>query len=186
MDGFEKAIQTRDSKHETKALEHIENGDGYWNHAYQLLSAYIALPAGTDGSIDTDDMKELDKAAGMDRDSVLLNVSQDGKELVGKWGFTNEDGTPNINIVLHEDGKYEGYGNGKYKDPNNAILGTWEYDYLKNMIVFHNESITQDDVKIEDGKFRPVRTMELQKFKDGEILLMDIESLSSFLYQKFE
>lgn len=136
MDDFEKAMETKDAKYKTTAVEHIEAGDDYWSHAYRLLSVYTALPAGTDGTIDTDDLKELDQSAGMDRDSVLLNVSEDGKELVGKWGFTNDDGTPNINIVLHEDGKYEGYGNGEYKDLNNAILGRWEYDYFNNLIVF--------------------------------------------------
>lgn len=183
MDLFEKAVNTKNKKHEQAASEHLQEGTDYWNHAYRLLSVYVALPAGTDGTIDTNDLKNL---AGMDLDSVLLNVSEDGKELVGKWGFTNEDGTPNINIVLHKDGKYEGYGNGKYKDPNNVIIGTWEYDYLKSMVIFHNESITQNGEKLKEGKFRPVRKMELQKFKDGEMLLMDTETFNTFQYQKFE
>jgi hypothetical protein len=180
MDLFEKAVKTKKQKHEQAALDHLQKGNDYWNHAYRLLSVYVALPAGTDGAIDTDDLKNMDTLAGMDRDSVLLNVSEDGRELVGKWGFTNKDGTPNINIVLHKGGKYEGYSNGKYKDPNNAIIGTWEYDYLKSIVIFHNESITQNGEKLEEGKFRPVRKMELQKFKDGEMLLMDLEAHDSF------
>ncbi|WP_428910816.1 DUF3994 domain-containing protein [Niallia sp. Krafla_26] len=182
---YKEAIQEGDANKDRKALDHMAKGQDYWNHAFALLSINNPIPVeGSDGTIDTQDLKDLDLNAGIDRDSVLLNVTEDGKELVGQWGFFNDDGTPNVSIVLSEDGSYEGYGNGEFPSKDNALIGTWEWDYLKGVVTFHHEYKNQDGVK---GKAnRDQMPMELQRYDEKGIQLFDLEAQKTFVYEKVD
>lgn len=185
MEMFEESVKERSGEKDLKALEHMEKGQDYWNHAFRLLAIDNPLPIeGGDGTLDTEDLKDLDKNIGIDRDSVLLNVSEDGQELVGKWGFYNEDGISNVSIVLHKNGRYEGYGNGAYPNKDNAIIGTWEWNYLKGTINFHHDYVYRDGQKTEAE--RQTMPMELQRFNEEGIQLFDLESYRTFSYEKIE
>lgn len=185
MDLFEESVRERSAEKDREALEHMEKGQDYWNHAYRLLSIDNPLPVeGSDGTLDTEDLKNLDKNIGIDRDSVLLNVSEDGHELVGKWGFYYEDGTPNISIVLHSNGRYEGYGNGDYPNKDNAMVGTWEWNYLKGTVDFRHDYVYRDGQKTEAS--REKMPMELQRYDEDGIQLFDLESYKTFAYEKIE
>lgn len=185
MDLFEESARKRSSEKDRKALEHMEKGQDYWNHAFRLLSVDNPLPVeGSDGTLDTEDLKDLDKNIGIDRDSVLLNVSEKGLELVGKWGFYYEDGPPNVSIVLHRDGRYEGYGNGAYPNKENAFIGTWEWNYLKGTIDLHHDYAYREGQKTEASRAKI--TMELQRFDEDGIQLFDLESYMTFSYKKIE
>ncbi|WP_025025941.1 DUF3994 domain-containing protein [Caldalkalibacillus mannanilyticus] len=154
-----------------EAAEYLSEAQDHYSYAFAVIDLTEDLPVvGGDGTLSSSDLEALDNIAGMDRRSVLLNISKDGHELVGKWGFFNDDGTFNISIVIHENGQYEGYGNGKY--PNDPMEGTWNYNYLKRTLVF-------DHV----GDIRSFN-MDVQSFKDNTIRLMDLDSLRTFDYVK--
>ncbi|MEK6454385.1 DUF3994 domain-containing protein [Caldifermentibacillus hisashii] len=186
MELFEEAIKDGDASKDAKALEHMKTGQDYWNHAYRLLAIDNPIPPadGGDGTINTDDLKELDLNAGIDRDSVLLNVSKDGHELIGKWGFYQEDGSPNVSIVLNKDGSYEGYGNGEYPSKDNALIGTWKWNYIQGVITFHHDSKYVNGKKQEPN--RKKMPMELQRYNEEGIQLFDLESMTSYKYEKIE
>ncbi|MFJ5760563.1 DUF3994 domain-containing protein [Neobacillus sp. NPDC093182] len=134
------------------------------------------VPQG-DGTITTEDLKNLDKSAGIDRDAVRKNISEDGKELVGKWGF--KDSMPSI--VMYRDGKYEGYGNDSYPSKDNAFIGKWEWDDKCKVTVFTNEKLFKDGKETKMN--RPAMTMEVLNFRDGQLFLRDIETLGEFRYE---
>lgn len=162
------ALSKEDLTHINTGAENVEKGELLLSRANALLSLTYAYPVG-DGTITTQDLKDLDKNAGIDRDSVLLNVSEDGNELVGKWGTYQEDGTFQMGIQLYEDGNYEGYANGEFTP---SIEGIWSYDYLRQTLSF------------EHGEGLRIMTMDLQAFHDDTLQLMDVDTLNTFYYVK--
>ena len=122
-----------------------------------------------DGTTTTVDLKSLDKNAGIDRDSVLLHVSEGGPELVGKWGRYEEDGSFQMGIELKEDGTYQGYANG---ESTPSVDGVWSYDYLREILTFEHE-----------GDLRTI-TMDLQAFHGDTLQIMDLDTLNTFRYVK--
>ncbi|WP_066390691.1 DUF3994 domain-containing protein [Neobacillus mesonae] len=187
MDLYVEEIKHEDRKKDDEALQHMIKGQDYWNHAFRLLSINNPIPVeGSDGTIDSQDLKDLDKNAGIDRDSVLLNVSKDGHELFGKWGFMNDNGTQNVSIVLHEDGRYEGYGNGSYPSKKDYFGGTWEWNYIKVTVTFHHNESFRKGAAQKEGEFRKKMNMELQRFDDKGIQLFDLESQQTFRYSKLD
>ncbi|CEG26461.1 DUF7018 domain-containing (lipo)protein [Bacillus sp. B-jedd] len=174
---MKEAIKKKDSELWLSSADSTDKADELWIEGYKLL--HDLEPIG-DGTINRQMLKDLDKSAGIDRDAVEENISEDGKELVGKWG--NEGSTPSI--VLFADGRYEGYANDAYPSKDNAFLGTWKYDKSTHVITFTN------DKKFDDGKeVKPMRatmTMEVQDFKDGKIYLRDLETLGEFRYVAIE
>ncbi|ADU28857.1 DUF3994 domain-containing protein [Evansella cellulosilytica] len=172
-------LRNRDESLEETTNTTLKDGQDHWNYAFLLLSLKEPIPMG-DGTITTDDMMSLDRLAGMDIESVINNISKDGSELVGKWGFYYDDESFNVSIILHSDGSYEGYPNDAYPDDSNAMKGTWYYNYLVQELVISNDEYFEDGESIEPP--RPNMIMEIQSFVDGELLMMDKESLNSFLY----
>lgn len=162
------ALDKEDLEIIVSGVGHLEMGELLWNRANALLSLTYNRPMG-DGTITTQDLKDLDKNAGIDRDSVLLNVSEDGKELIGKWGAYQEDGTFQIGIELYEDGNYEGYANGESIP---SIEGIWSYDYLRQTLTFEHEEGLR------------TLTMDLQAFHGDTLQLMDVDTLNTFYYEK--
>jgi len=185
LQGFRNALDKRDFSLAKEFYENSTKGEKLLNRANGLLSMTYDLPAGTDGTITTRDLKELDSLAGIDRDSVLVNITEEGEEFIGKWGFVDKDGKENISIVLHKDGSYEGYGNGEYPNKEqNYMEGTWSYDFLG-----HTLHITNDTVYM-DGHLKslenPVWKFDVQAFADGKMMLMNLNSLQTFQYQKLD
>ncbi len=172
-----KAIEKSDSKLWKKGNEPIKEGFNLWIEAHSKLAD--SIPIG-DGTITAGDLKELDAAAGIDRDSVKNNISEDGKELVGKWGPA---GSP-PSIVLNADGSYEGYSNDTYPSKENMSKGTWKYDYEKGAIFFTHEEAFSDGKPLTD--FRKSMIMGIQSFKDGQMRLLDVETYNEFLYEKMD
>lgn len=177
LDTLLKANREKDSELWSKGTETIKEGFTILAKAHTKLSDM--QPVG-DGTITNKDLKDLDAKAGIDRDSVTNNISTDGKELVGKWGTAGS--TPSI--VLNADGSYEGYREGTYPSRDNMTKGTWTYDYEKRGLFFTNEETYSNGKKSTVA--REYMIMDIQSFKDGKMKLMDIESLNTFNYVKYE
>lgn len=171
MDAYAKGIKEADQASMTKGIEVMTKAQDHWNYAFALLDVTENIPVGTDGTLFSDDLADLDKNTGIDRNSVITNLSKDGKELVGKWGYENEDGSFNVSLVLESDGSYSGYGKGAY--PETDMKGTWKYDYVKRVVTFEHDN----------SEFRNLR-MDVQSFQKGEVQLMDLDSLNTFQYKK--
>lgn len=174
-----KGLAEQDNETWQKADTYFADANAIWNEAFAQLSEMTPVPLG-DGTITTDDLKDLDKSAGIDRDAVRKNISQDGKELVGKWGF--KDSKPSI--VMYEDGKYEGYGNDSYPSKDNAFIGKWEWDDKRKVIVFTNEKLFKDGT--ESKMNRPAMMMEVLNFGDRQLFLRDIETWGEFRYENMD
>lgn len=172
-------LAKHDNKTWQKAEQHFAEASGIWNEAFAKLSEMTPVPMG-DGTITTEDLKDLDKAAGIDRDAVRKNISEDGHELVGKWG--PEDGEPSI--VLYEDGRYEGYGNDTYPSKDNAFIGTWKWDNNRKVVEFTNEKLFKNGKETKMN--RPTMTLEVLNFSDGKLYMRDIETLGEFGYMNLD
>ena len=171
LDGFKRILDEKDFSTFSLIHEHAALGEKWLNRASALLAITYDRPVGNDGTITTADLKSLDQHEGIDRDSVLLNVSEDGNELIGKWGYYNEDGSFNISVVLEADGRYAGYGKDEY--PETDMTGTWKYEFLDSILIFEHDN----------SDFRTV-TMELLSFKDGTFKLRDVDTWNSYHYVK--
>ncbi len=177
IETIRKAIEKKDEKLWQKGNEPIKQGFNLWMDAHSKLAD--SVPVG-DGTITAGDLKQLDELAGIDRDSVKKNISKDGNELVGKWGHA---GSP-PSIILNADGSYEGYANDTYPSKDHMSKGTWKFDPEKSALFFTNEESFKDGKPSTD--FRKSMIMEIQSFKDGNMRLLDVESLNEFLYEKME
>lgn len=139
FEAFIKGLETQDLTIINEHIPSLQKAQDLCNYARAVISIDYDYPVlSGDGTLKTSDLKMLDSNIGKDIDSVLLNVSKDGKELVGKWGFYNDDGTFNVSAIFHEDGSYEGYGNGTYPSKDNYFEGSWEYDYLTQTLNIHH------------------------------------------------
>ncbi|MGX6446361.1 DUF3994 domain-containing protein [Neobacillus sp. K501] len=174
-----KGLAEQDNETWEKADTYYADASALWNEAFAQLSEMTPVPMG-DGTITTEDLKNLDKSAGIDRDAVRKNISEDGKELAGKWGF--KDSKPSI--VLYEDGKYEGYGNDTYPSKDNAFIGKWKWDDKQKVIVFTNEKKFMDGKETEIN--RPTMTMEVLNFGYGQLFLRDIETWNEYRYENMD
>lgn len=159
------------NKYQKDAMEDLTKGQDHWNYAFALLDVTENIPVGTDGTLFSDDLADLDLNAGIDRSSVITNISKSGKELQGKWGYYNEDGSFNVSLVIKSNGDYEGFAKGTY--PETDMKGTWKYDYLKRTIVFEHDK----------SEYRTLK-MDVQSFQDDTVQLMDLDSLNTFQYVK--
>jgi hypothetical protein len=176
------ALTARNTKDLQLGYTALVGAQDQWNYAYALLQTKADVSIGGDGTVTSDDLKDLDKSAGIDRESVLTNISKDGKELVGKWGNKNKDGSVGVSIVLNENGSYEGYKNGVYPDKADVTLGKWSYNYLTRIISITNEESFKAGAK--ETISRPQMKMDIEFFKDGQIQMMDTESQNRFKYSK--
>lgn len=187
MDKFEEGLKIYRQGYEEGSSQVIESsravmkkGQDLWNYAYSRLQISTVVPIG-DGTMTSNDLKEMDLMVGIDRDSVMLNVSEDGKELIGYWGSYDKSGQVKPNVVFHAQHSYERFGKGEYPDMSNAMSGRWEYDYLTSIVTIHVHAIYKDG-KSNGYVGRKELRYEVQRFKDNKIQLMDLDTLETFEY----
>lgn len=127
-------------------------------------------------------MENLDKLAGIDKQSVLDNVSEAGKELIGAWGNENAEGGVDIVLLLNSDGTYKRYY--KYPDESTILSGTWSYDGNRSLALNTTFAIEAgEDVM---SKMDPNPTFEIYYFKDNVMKLRNMRTLNEFVYTKSE
>ena len=158
----------------------LKKGQDLWNYAYSRLLITTVVPI-ENGRMTSNDLKEMDRMVGIDRDSVMLNVSEDGRELIGHWGSYDKSGQVKPIIVLHAQHSYEKFGKGEYPDMSNAMFGRWEYDYLTGIVTIDVHAIYKDG-KSNGQVGRKQLRYEVQRFKDNEIQFMDLDTLETFEY----
>lgn len=174
-----KSLRTQDIEICEKAKEPAEKAEVSLDEANTKLQERITPVEDEDDTVA--EQNESDKMVGNVHDAVEENISASGIELVGKWG--PEDSIPSI--ILHIDGRYEGYKNGEYPSYENAMFGTWSYDKSRHIIQLEIEEVFADG---EKKKNPPDNVMELtvEKFQDSAILLVDSTSHVKFDYVKYD
>lgn len=173
------ALKALDDTKYRASFEKVTDAEDYLQYAEAWLQTIASVPVGTDGTLFSDDLKVLDRQENIDRDSVLINISKDGKELIGKWGRKNDDGTVSISLVLNADGTYQGYNSGEYEKRESYLDGTWEYDYLNRHLIVHNDRDVTDGVAAELGN---VGTFDIERFNEEGIQLLDTQSSARFVF----
>lgn len=181
LDLLSSSIKNADKNKVEQAKAELTKGQDYWNYAFNQLAMTENVSIGNDGTLGTKDLKSLDKNAGIDRDSVMTNISKDGKELVGKWGSVNEKNQLVIQIVLGADGSYKRYKS--YPDESSILNGTWKYDYLTHTMTFTNDEAYEDGKSIKSTT-RAKLELDVQSFSGTEMQFMDKESLHTMKYTK--
>lgn len=192
MDSYEQAIDIaiKNFKSQNRSgmegfTEHYEQGANQFNEANALLES---LKNATDDAqgITYDDLKTLDALAGIDRESVINNLSEDGKELIGLWGDRfNPNGEFNVGIVLNSDGTYSGYPRGEYPSKDNVMEGTWEYDANIKCLIINNERYYKNG-EMKNEMVRAQMIFEILSFKNDELYMRDIETWNAFEYTRGE
>lgn len=126
-------------------------------------------------------MQLLDLADGIDRNSVIEHLSEDGQELYGVWGdWLNEDGTFNVGLIIHEGGTFVGYGRGDYTRDEPGVEGTWEYVH-PGTLIFINERWDGVDITEAEG-MRVEQYWEILKFDGDTLVMRDIDTWNRFDY----
>lgn len=125
-------------------------------------------------------LKELDQKAGIDTQSVIDNVSKNGKEIIGSWGVKKEDGSIDPKIQFNGDGSYKYYM--KDSDEKDTLSGTWSYDGNRLLKL----KITK---AIKNGKdiifsINSSQDYEIYYFKDNTMRFRNINTLSEYQYVK--
>lgn len=182
LDLYRQGFDQRDNEMIEASRAPLKKGQDLWNYANSRLQMKTEIPIG-DGSLTTKDLREMELLAGIDRDSVLLNVSEDGNELSGRWGQPSKDGSITPSIIFHEQYSYEDFGNGQYPDMSNVTFGRWEYDYLTGVVTIHVHAVYQDG-RSKGLIYQDHLRYEVQRFKDNQLQLMNLDTLETFEYTK--
>lgn len=160
----------------------LSKGEDLWNYAYSNILMTVEIPIG-DGSLTNKQLRDMELLAGIDRNSVLLNISEDGRELSGRWGEPNEAGQIEPSLILYEEHYTEQYAKGEYSSRSNMTFGRWRYDYLTGILTVHVQSEYQDGknkVKVGQDQMR----YDVQRFKDDQLQLMNLDTLETYEYTR--
>jgi|GEM_PF-4907464 len=131
------------------------------------------------GKVTSEDIKKLDKIAGIDKDSVLHNISQGGPEFVGVWGPKDANGKIIGVTQLKEDGTFVKYM--QPDDMNNYISGTWAYG--DRLLSFHNTQAIINGKKDMDN-IQSLVNYEILSFKDGVMKYRNLSNLNEYIYYR--
>ncbi|MCR8644241.1 DUF3994 domain-containing protein [Paenibacillus sp. N1-5-1-14] len=179
LDELYDAVVKRDQDALDRARLTLTKGQDLWYYAFAQLQLTEDIPV-LDGTITTKDQKELDKNAGIDRDSVLKNISQNGQELIGQWGVQKDDKFQ-VLIVLNADGSYKRYKD--YPDESSILKGRWEYNYLRRILTLYNDEAYENGKSIKDTT-RPKIELDVQAFNHTTIQMMNKETTNTMKYTK--
>lgn len=164
-----------------EADSELKKGDEYWFKFSKDLEDKIKV--GTDGTVTAKDLKELDKKAGINTDAVEKNLSKDGKELVGTWGFDNPEGFI-VSLVLNDNGTFESWGKGDYPSKDKRYMeGKWEYNADSYTFTLHVEKNLQDGKPLEGREQMDVH-YSVQDFDGKNVQLFGKETFSTIRYVK--
>lgn len=136
------------------------------------------------GGLTVEQLEELDALAGIDRKSVVNNISASGKELVGHWGRMDENDNVIVEMSLFEDGTHIGYPRGEYPSLDNSFNGRWHYDSTWRYLTFYVDQNFKDGQETEAGLDSFV--MEVQAFNNNAIQMTNVKTWSTFNFYKAE
>ncbi len=164
-----------------EAEAELKKGDEYWFKFYKSIEDKVKV--GKDGTVTAKDLRELDKKAGIDNESVRMNLSHDGKELVGTWGFDNKDGFI-VSMLVNQDGTFEVYGKGEYpsKDKNYG-KGKWTYDSSKQTFTMNYEKKLSNGEENKEAYNIDI-PYNVQSFDGKNIQLFSVKTLNTIKYVK--
>lgn len=159
-----------------------KNYEKFKDAAYDVFNSVLILKDSEGTVIEDPELAEamegMNKLAGIDKKSVLENVSKDGKELIGSWGVKKEDGTIDIRLVLNKDGTYKRYKN--YPDESSVLTGTWSYNGNR-LLKIHTTKAIENNKDIM-SQIKPDQEYEIYFFKDNTMKLMHTISLNESIY----
>ncbi|MDZ5609387.1 DUF3994 domain-containing protein [Bacillus pseudomycoides] len=174
---------TRGSKTDKELMDEasakLVDADKYWAKFYKSIEDNIKLG---DGTITAKDLKDLDKKAGIEYDKVKENLSKDGKELVGTWGFDDPNGYI-VSMVIHENGTFETYGKGEYPDKKNYLTGTWKYNPNGYAFTIHIEKSFRDGVEEEEARDVDI-PYKVQNFDGKNVQFFSPKTFNTIRYVK--
>ncbi len=124
--------------------------------------------------------KDLDNLAGIDKESVVENISSDGKELVGSWGVKTDDGKISLRFILTSDNKYSWYKS--FPDEDNLLTGEWSYPEPRVLKFKLTKAFI--DGKDATSELDPNLTYEILTFKDNTMKMICLENLNQQTYYK--
>lgn len=172
-----KGMEERDSDLLSDTVIRMNEARELFNKAIQTDSI---LNAREEHTTLANGMKAMDNMAGIDRESVRQNLSEDGHELAGKWGSAQDD-TFKILIVLNEDGSYKRYK--QYPDESSVIIGRWGYNQEDGSLVLYNDEAYENGDSIID-QVRSKLIHEIQYFDGKELQIMDAETYHTARYSR--
>ncbi|SFJ51024.1 MULTISPECIES: DUF3994 domain-containing protein [unclassified Bacillus (in: firmicutes)] len=185
MGHFEKAFKLckeayskRDKSLADKAKDEMYEADKYWDKFFNNIAGEVKIG---DGTISAKDLNDLDKAAGIDLTTVRKNLSKDGKELVGTWGF-EKDGNLTVSLILKEDGTFECYVKGTYPNKTDYFKGTWDYNINGYKLALHIKEAYEGGQLLEDARKEIPYT--IRYFDKDKVQLFDTESFQTIRYFK--
>lgn len=175
-------IQRQDLSLINEHIPNLQKAQDLYYYARNIITIDYDFPLESEDGTVSDMLEILNDAAGIDTESVLKNISKDGKELAGMWGYYNEDGTFDTIVVFTEDGGYEGYRRGEYPNRDDFMGGYWSYDYLtQTMRIFITEAYS-------DGKphfdYRSEQRYKVEAFTGDELQLKDQDTYETFRFTR--
>lgn len=162
-----------------QSKEPLEEADTYLVNAHTKLRERITPSAGE--TVPAEELKELDKLAGIDFEAVENNISDSGIELVGIWGRVDMEPS----VILYQDGSFESYPHIQSPAGEKRIFGTWKYDKSRHTIEL---TTSKEDPDEKNAEHLPDRKIELKvyDFQNDEIFLADAVTLTRYHFIKFD
>lgn len=112
-----------------------------------------------------------------------INISQDGKELVGKWGsYIGSDFY--VGLEFNSDGTFAGYDDtGVYSHEDNYFNGKWSYDSNSKTITLNVANFVKDGEKQEFDHSKELE-IYVKYFNAGAFEFTDSSSDEPITYEK--
>ncbi|MCX2826080.1 DUF3994 domain-containing protein [Bacillus pseudomycoides] len=133
-----------------------------------------------DGTVTEQDLKDLDRKAGIDIDAVKKNTTKEGKEFEGSWGF-EKDGKF-IPTFIFKGNTFETYARAEYPSKKNYVTGTWVYRKDSSELMLTIKQAYAEGKPIDSE--RHIIALKVQNFGDNKMQLFDGENFQIYRFVK--
>ncbi|WP_242215694.1 DUF7018 domain-containing (lipo)protein [Bacillus cereus group sp. BfR-BA-01383] len=163
-------ITEEDRSKSQKSMDLIKEGNEYWQKGYAPLQDAQLDQANELGKKTG---VQFDKPSTSSSDDDSVQVSQDGKELLGEWG--NYKGSEfHKGLDFREDNSFTAYDDtGKTSYEDNHMTGTWIFDADKKQVTLLPTEFVKDGKKIDAKNTNAFVEYKLEFLRAGSLKMTD-------------
>ncbi|WP_242274567.1 DUF3994 domain-containing protein [Bacillus cereus group sp. BfR-BA-01310] len=163
-------VTDKDKEKAKEAMELIYKGNDYWKSGYQPIE---------DSTLSkSNEIKDKlgiksDSPSTSTSDNSTVQISQDGKELMGEWG-SYKDGVFHKGIDFRQDETFTFYDDtGKSSFEDNHMEGAWHYIPEAQKVTIMPTEFVKDGQKIDAKQMKVAVDYKVEHLKDGSLRLVD-------------
>ncbi|MED1047807.1 DUF3994 domain-containing protein [Bacillus mycoides] len=163
-------VTDEDRNKSQKSMDLIKEGNEYWQKGYAPLQDAQLDQA---NAIGKKTGVQFDKPSTSNSDDDSVQVSKDGKELLGEWG-SYKGSEFHKGLDFREDNSFTAYDDtGKSSYEDNHMTGTWLFDADKKQVTLLPTEFVKDGKKIDAKNTNAFVEYKLEFLRAGSLKMTD-------------